>query len=139
MSDFVSFPLLGLSLVIKLRNFNLKSHWNTSILFDKKILQYFLIKNDLVSDLNMPHGQMSDFVSFSLFGFMLVIKLRNFDFQSHWNTSKIFDKKDLVSDLNMPHRKMPDLCHFHCLGSLLSHKTKKFRFWRSLKYFNIFW
>ena len=80
------------------------------------MLQYFLIKNDLVSDLNMPHGQMSDFVSFSLFGFMLVIKLRSFDFESHWNTSKNFDKKDLVSDLNMPHRKMPDFVSFPLLG-----------------------
>ena len=28
--------------------------------------------------MNMPHGKMSDFVSFPLFGFTLVIKLRNF-------------------------------------------------------------
>ena len=27
--------------------------------------------------------KMSDFVSFPLFGFTLVIKLRNFDFESH--------------------------------------------------------
>ena len=35
-----------------------------------------------MSDLNMSHGKMSDFdfVSFPLFGFTLVIKLRNFDF-----------------------------------------------------------
>ena len=26
MSDFISFPLFGLTLVIKLRNFNLKGH-----------------------------------------------------------------------------------------------------------------
>ena len=48
------------------------------------------------SDLNMSHGKMSDSVSFSLFGFTLVIKLRNFDFQSHWNTLIFFfflDKK----------------------------------------------
>ena len=44
-----------------------------------------------MSDLNMPHGKMSDFVSFSSFGFILVIKLRNFDFESHWNT--FVDKK----------------------------------------------
>ena len=37
----------------------------------------------MVSDLNMPYGKMSDFVSFPLFGFTLVIKLRNFDFKDH--------------------------------------------------------
>ena len=37
----------------------------------------------MMSDLNMSHGKMCDFVSFSLFGFSLAIKLRNFDFESH--------------------------------------------------------
>ena len=46
-----------------------------------------------MSDLNMPHEKMSDFVLFLWFGFTLVIKLRNFDFESHWNTSIYFDKK----------------------------------------------
>ena len=36
MSDFVSIPLLGLVLVIKLRNFNFKSHGNILIIFDKE-------------------------------------------------------------------------------------------------------
>ena len=40
----------------------------------------------MTSDLNMSHGKMSDFVSFLLFGYTLAIKLRNFDFESHWNT-----------------------------------------------------
>ena len=35
----------------------------------------------MVSDLKMSHGKMSDFVSFSLFGFFLVIKLKKFDFK----------------------------------------------------------
>ena len=33
----------------------------------------------MVSDLNMPRGKMCDFVSFPLFGFTLVIKLRSLD------------------------------------------------------------
>ena len=33
--------------------------------------------------LNMSPGKMPDFVSFPLFGFTLVIKLRNFDFKGH--------------------------------------------------------
>ena len=35
------------------------------------------------SNMNMSHGKMSDFVSFPFFGFTIVIKLRNFDFESH--------------------------------------------------------
>ena len=53
----------------------------------------FLIKKDLVSDLNMPHRKMSDFVSFSLFVFTLVIKPRNSAFEYHLNTLIYFDKK----------------------------------------------
>ena len=48
-----------------------------------EILQYILIKKDIVSHLNMFRGKMSDFVSFPLFGFTLVIKLRNYNFESH--------------------------------------------------------
>ena len=33
----------------------------------------------MVSNLNISYGKMSDFVSFPLFGFTLVIKVRNFD------------------------------------------------------------
>ena len=36
-----------------------------------------------MSDLNMSHGKMSDFVSFPLLGFSLVIKLRNFGFKNY--------------------------------------------------------
>ena len=41
----------------------------------------------------MSHGKMSDFVSVPLFGFTLAIKLRNSDFESHWNTIIFFDKE----------------------------------------------
>ena len=34
-------------------------------------------------DLDMSLGKISDFVSFLLFGFTLVIKLRNIDFEGH--------------------------------------------------------
>ena len=36
-----------------------------------------------MSDLSMSLGKMSDFVSFPLFGFTVVIKLRDFDFESY--------------------------------------------------------
>ena len=126
MSNFLSFPLFGFILVMKLRNVDFESHWNTSIFFDKKIyvtrfeyvpwknvwfcfisivwvhfshktekfwfwkslkfcniLQYFLISKNMASDVYMSHGKLSDFVLFPLFGFTLVIKLRNLDFESH--------------------------------------------------------
>ena len=37
----------------------------------------------IMSDVNMSLRNMSDFVSFSLFGFTLVIKLRNVSFETH--------------------------------------------------------
>ena len=36
MSDFVSFPLLGLTLVVKLRNFGFEGRSNALIFFDTK-------------------------------------------------------------------------------------------------------
>ena len=36
----------------------------------------------MVSDLNMSYEKISDFVLFTLFGYTLVIKLRNFDFEN---------------------------------------------------------
>ena len=43
----------------------------------------FFDKKDVLSDLNMSHGKMSDFVSFPFFRFTLVIKLRIFDVEGH--------------------------------------------------------
>ena len=37
----------------------------------------------MTPDLHMSLGKMPDFVLIPLFGFTLVIKLRNFDFESH--------------------------------------------------------
>ena len=62
----------------------------------------------MMSDLNIAHEYMSDFVSFPLFGFTLVTKLRNFDFESHGNTLIFFDQK-IMSDLNMFCQTVSDL------------------------------
>ena len=43
MSDSVSFPLLTLTLVIKLTNFDFAGHQNTLIFFDKKKIMSDLI------------------------------------------------------------------------------------------------
>ena len=48
----------------------------------------FFDKKDMVSQ-----GKMSDFVSFPLFRFILVMNLRSFDFEGHWNTLIFFDIK----------------------------------------------
>ena len=37
----------------------------------------------MMSDLNISHKRLSDFVSFSLFGFTSVTKLKDFDSRSH--------------------------------------------------------
>ena len=37
----------------------------------------------MISNLNMSHEKNTDFVSFPLFGFTVVIKLRNFGLKSH--------------------------------------------------------
>ena len=82
----------------------------------------------MVSDLNMSHGKMFDFVSFPLFGFTLIIKLRNSDFESHWNTLIYFVKKDMLSDLNMSHGKMSDFVSFSLLRFTLVTKLRSFDF-----------
>ena len=42
----------------------------------------------MVADLNMSQGKMSNFVSFQMFGFTLVIKLRKkIDFENYLSTS----------------------------------------------------
>ena len=61
----------------------------------------------MVSELNISHGKMSDFVSFLLSGFTLVIKPGNLDFESHRNTLIIFDQK--MSDLIMSCQTVSDL------------------------------
>ena len=61
----------------------------------------------MASNLNMSHRKMSDLVSFLLFGFILVIKLRNFDFEGHSNALMFFDKK-VMSDLIMSCQTVSD-------------------------------
>ena len=69
-----------------------------------------------MTDLNISQEKMSDFVSFPLFRFTLAIKLRNVDFESHWNT---FDKKKNNCQIWIcPVEECLILFYFHCLGSL---------------------
>ena len=56
----------------------------------------FFDKKGMTSYLNISHEIMSDFVSFPLSGFTLVIKLRNFGLESHGNTLIIDQKNDVT-------------------------------------------
>ena len=87
--NFISIHLFVLNFAMKFKDDTYKSHWNILVFFD-------LWK--VTSDLNMFHEKMSDFVSLPLFGFTWV-KLRNFDFESRWNTLIFFYKKyDVIFD-----------------------------------------
>ena len=78
--------------------------------------------------------------SFLFFGFTLVIKMRNLDFESHWNTSYFLIRKDMVLDLNMSHEKMSDFVLFPMSELTLVEKLRNLvGFLRSLKNFNVFW
>ena len=81
-----------------------------------------------MSNFNMSHGKMSGFALFPLFGFTLVIKLWNFDFESHWNTLIFLDKKDMLSDLNMSHGKMSDFVLSLLFGLTWVIKLRNFDF-----------
>ena len=79
------------------------SHKNEKFWFRKSMKYFcFLIKKYMMSDLNLPHSKMSDFVSFQLFGFTLVIKLKNSDLLKYFNFFYQKKKKrKKMSDLNM--------------------------------------
>ena len=77
--------LFSLPFAMKLNDANNKNLWNVLAFCDQW---------KMMSDLNLPHTKMSDFVSFSLFRFTLAIKLQNSDFKSHWNTFFLLKKSD---------------------------------------------
>ena len=70
-NDFDSFPLFGFTVVMDRENFILKVI---------EILEYILIKKDIVSDLNMFHEKYLNLFNLHCLWHTLVIKLRNFDF-----------------------------------------------------------
>ena len=96
------------------------------------------MKKYMASALSMYHGKISDFVSFPLFGFPLVLQLRNFDLESHWNTLTFFDEKIYDVDLNMSRGRMSDFLSFPLLGFTLVIKLGNFDFqshWNTLMFF----
>ena len=91
----------------------------------------------MMSDLNMSHEKTSDFLPFPWFGFTLVIELRHFDFESHWNTLILFDKK--THDVKyMSHEKTSDFVSFPLFGFTLIITLRNFDFeshWNNLIFF----
>ena len=65
------------------------------------------------------------------------IKFNNTNYKRQWNNLIFCKQWKMMSDLNMSLGKMPDLFHIDCIH--FSHITEKFWFWKSMKYFNIFW
>ena len=51
MSDFVSIPLFGFTVVIKLRKLDPENHWNTLIINHKKMTSDLIMSCQRVSDL----------------------------------------------------------------------------------------
>ena len=76
----------------------------------------------------MSYGKLSDFVSFLLLEFTLVIKVRNVDSKSHGNTVIFFDKKHMRLYLNMPHGKMSDIVSPPLFRLTLVIKFRNFHF-----------
>ena len=66
------------------------------------------------------------------------MKLKSASYKSHWNVLVFYNLWKIMPDLNMSHGKMSDFVSFLIFWVHFSHKTEKFRFWKSLKYFNIF-
>ena len=60
----------------------------------------------MTSDLNMSHEKMFHFVSFPLFGFTLVIKLRNLDFKRHIVGNGVHTAPPFLDQPNPPFLKI---------------------------------
>ena len=56
----------------------------------------------------MSHEKISNLISFSRFVFIFIMKLTDFDFMSHWNTTIFCDQWKTTSDLNIFPWKISD-------------------------------
>ena len=64
--------------------------------------------------------------------------MSNFSFENHWNTLIFFDQKRYVVRFEYVSWKNVWFCFISIVWVHFSHKIEKFRFWRLLKYFNVF-
>ena len=95
---------------MKLKDGSYKSHWNILLFCDQW---------KMMSDFNISHEKMSDFVSFPLFKFNLVIKPKKFSFEIYWNISSFFDKNCYDVRFEYVDGKMSDFVLFLLLGFTL--------------------
>ena len=97
--NFISLYVCVFTFTMKLKDPNYKSYWNILVFCDQW---------KMMSDVSMSDGKTCHLALSLLFGFPLVITLRNSVPESHWNTLILFDKKDMTSDLNISIEKLPD-------------------------------
>ena len=76
-----------------------------------------------------------DFIPFYLFLITFAMKLKNANYESHWNILVFCDQRKVMSDLNLFSGKNVWLCFVPIVSLHFCHKTTKFRFWKSFKYF----
>ena len=129
MSRLILFYLFVVTFAMKLKDVNYKSNLNNLVFCDQW---------KMISDLKMPRGKMSDFVSFPLFGFILVIKPRNFDFESLEILQYFWIKKNMTPDLNMSHGKMFYFFSFQLFGFTFVIKLRSFHFESHWNHWNTF-
>ena len=129
-SCVILFYLIMFTFTMRLKRANYSSHWNILIFYSQQ---------KITLDLNMFHDKCQILISIPLFGFTSVIKLRNFNFERHWIILIFFDKDRYGVIFEYAPWKNVWYCFISIVGVHVSHKTEKFRFWKSLKYFNIFW
>ena len=96
---------------------------------------FSLLQWKMMSELNMSHAIYVSHISmWFCFTFILWVyfshkTLRNFDFESHWNTlTFLIKKKCAPSDFHVSHGKMSDFVSFSLFGLTLVIKLRNFDF-----------
>ena len=114
---------------MKFKHANQKSNWNVLVFCDQW---------KMMSDLNTFYGKCLSFVSFPVFNFTLVMKLRKFDFKSRWNTLIILTK--IIYDVSFEYVRWKNVwfSFISIVWVHFTHQTEKLWFWKSLKYFSLF-
>ena len=98
--------LFLLTFAMKLKDDSYKNDWN---------IIAFCGQRKMTTYLNLFHKDLSHYVSFPLFGFTLVMKLRNFEFENHLNTL-LFYKKNWCQIWAYPVKKV--INNLECISTL---------------------
>ena len=124
------FPLVQLLLIFEInlinQEINFKNHSNTVILCKLE---------KTLSNMHMSRLILFHYIFIILFVLNFAMKLKDDNYKSHWNILVFYDQLKMIWICSME----KCLILFHFTWVHFSHKTEKFRFWKPLKYFNIFW